>query len=372
MSVQLVDGKGEQMVKYPNVRTVFVLLLVVVIASPALAIGTVHGQTPYRVAIIVADDFTGIDLADVATDQFSADSNCTVSLEGQSFAVRGASATPLDMPHGELVTSELQELIDSAGVGDSIQLVTVDVQAKSTQEAANRIEDALNATAADVYVLNMSFVLIPCENIQDFAEFATQAADADQKNDKKESRAIFQRAVVFYNGTAFPAMSQKAQRAQDLDPIQTVLVNWSGTVIPVASAGNFGLDYPFWPGAWGQVISVSASTGDNFTPPSAWDKKKDTPLLMVEGDQPNKPLRVSNYGEIMLPGEYDGPTGPVLGTSFAAPRLSLLMAQYLAQVGGDFCRKDDGSVALAFGKWDNLLLTDAVQKYCPTMAPFVP
>ncbi len=360
------------MVKKQNVRAVFALLLIALIVSPALAVRPVHGQTPYRVAIIVADDFSGVDLASVATDQFGADSSCTLSLEGQAFAVRGASAEPIDMPHGELVAGELQELIDDADVADSIQLVTVDVQAKSTQEAANRIEDALNATDADVYVVNMSFVLIPCENIQDFAEFATQAADANKKNDKNASRAVFQRAVVFYNGTAFPAMSKKAQRAQDLDPIQTMLVSWGSKVVPVASAGNFGLDYPFWPGAWGQVISVSASTGDGFTPPSAWEKKGDTPLLSVEGDKPNKPLRISNYGEIMLPGEWTGPEGPVLGTSFAAPRLSLLMAQYLAQVGEDFCRKDDGSVALAFGNWDNLLLSDAVQEYCPTMAPYVP
>jgi subtilisin family serine protease len=142
--------------------------------------------------------------------------------------------------------------------------------------------------------------------------------------------------------------------------------------VPVASAGNFGLDFPFWPGSWGQVISVSASTGEGFDAPSEWDDRRDTPLLSGEVQGPGQNNRISNYGEVMMPGEYASDSGPVSGTSFAAPRLSFAVALYLAQVDGNFCRTPEGTPALAYGEWDNLTLDQAVQEHCPDMEPYLP
>jgi subtilisin family serine protease len=237
---------------------------------------------------------------------------------------------------------------------------------------AQRIASALDDTEADLYVVNMSFALIPCDLILGFADYESQMMDARTARDLNRYRGLFQRAVIFYDDTVFPVMSQRAQSEQDLDPLQALFAARSSNVIPVAAAGNFGLDYPFWPGAWGQVISASASTGQGFYAPGAWDDKKDTPLLDAEVDQPGKQKRISNYGEVMMPGEYADELGLVSGTSFAAPRLSVAMALYASQVGTGYCRKDDGSPALAYGDWNNLTLNEAVQQYCPAMQAYLP
>ncbi len=167
-------------------------------------------------------------------------------------------------------------------------------------------------------------------------------------------------------------MSQRAQDATDLDPLQSVLASMNTTVIPIAAAGNFGMDFPFWPGAWGQVISVSASEGTGYDAPAPWDKKKDAPLLGAEELNPGKTTRISNYGEVMMPGEYDSDYGMVSGTSFAAPRLSVAVALYLSEVGGSYCQQPDGDPALSYGEWDNLTLDEAISQYCPDMSTHRP
>jgi hypothetical protein len=76
---------------------------------------------------------------------------------------------------------------------------------------------------------------------------------------------------------------------------------------------------------------------------------------------------------VMVPGEYDSASaGLVKGTSFAAPRLSVALALYVSQVGPAVCRNNEGGSALAYGDWDNLVLAEAVQEYCPAMQPYLP
>ncbi|MEW6578730.1 MAG: S8 family serine peptidase [Chloroflexota bacterium] len=347
------------------------LLLAALLGALALWGGTApsRAQSTYEVVILVVDDFSG---ASLAPGSYAADEACAVSLEGQAFAVRGVSADPIPVPHGDLVYAQLEELISEAGAEGFVSLVPVDIQGVTTTEAALLLAEALDGNPADVYVANMSFAIIPCEYIQAFADFGAQLMDARTAKDLNRHRSLFQRAVVFYNGTVFPAMSRRAQRATDLDPIQTLLAGRGAALIPVASAGNFGLDFPFWPAAWGQAVSVSASFGQGYHAPSAWDKKNDTPLLTADPDKPGKQMRISNYGEVMIPGEYMSEYGLVSGTSFAAPRLSVALALYASAVGTGTCRNAQGGPALASGKWDNLTLQQAVQAYCPAMAPYLP
>jgi hypothetical protein len=242
----------------------------------------------------------------------------------------------------------------------------------TTDVAATRIQTAVTNNPADFYVINMSFALIPCEYIQAFADFEGQLWAARGARDLNRYRGTFKRSVMFYDNTVFPVMSQRAQDEENLDPIQTLLIDLGAQAVAVASAGNFGLDFPFWPGAWGQVISVSASTGEGFYAPSSWDKKNNRPLLDAEVDQ-GKKSHISNFGEVMMPGEYTTAAGDVVsGTSFAAPRLSFAIALYLSAVGSDQCRTDEGHPALAYGDWDNLTLDEAVQEHCPDMETYLP
>jgi len=343
-------------------------------AAPAAA------QGPYTVAILVVDDFGATDMAELDLDAFEEDASCAISLEGQAFAVRGATADPLaGQAHGDVVLGQLEEMIAEFEAGEAITLVPVDVQGVTTGVAAQRIEDALAEVEADMVVLNMSFAVIPCEYVQAFIDFGGQLLAARDAGNLNRYRSLFQRAVLFYDGTVYPVMAQRPQQArpsEPLDPLQAFLAG--AAVVPVASAGNFGLDFPFWPGAWAGVVSVSASEGQGFYPAQSWDDKTEAPLLTIAGDRPGQPLRISNYGEVMMPGEYasaaatDEAEAVIAGTSFAAPRLSLAVALYLAEVGDGYCRDEDGFFALASGEWENLTLPEAAEAYCPDMLPSLP
>lgn len=353
-------------------RMVYGGVAAVLVLSTLFSMGAVEAQTPFKVTILVVDDFGAVDLASVNTASFQPDQSCAVSLEGQAFAVRGFTDDPIEMSHGDLIMAEFESLLQAKNALNTIDLVPVEIQGVSTDVVATRILDAVNENPSDFYVINMSFGIIPCEYIQAVASLQTQMLNARKTKKHNDYRNLFRNAVIFYNGTAFPVMSQKAQRATDLDPIQEALVSLGAQAIPVAAAGNFGLDFPFWPGAWGQVISVSASGGTGYIASSPWDKKKDTPLLASDVTQPGQQKRISNYGEVMMPGEFTNEMGTMSGTSFAAPRLSVALALYVAQVGGSFCRDREGDPAMAYGRWDNLTLSQAVSTYCPGMAGFMP
>ncbi len=337
-------------------------------------------QEPLTVAILVVDDFGATDLAAVDASAFKAGDSCAISLEGQAFAVRGATADPLaEQSHGDVVLGQLEEMIAEFEAEETITLLPVDVQGVTTAVVAERIEEVLAEVEADAVVLNMSFAVIPCEYMQALIDFGGQLLAARDAGNLNRYRSLFQRAVLFYDSTVYPVMARRPQQAQPTqspDPLQAYLAG--AAVVPVAAAGNFGLNFPFWPGAWAGVVSVSASEGQGFYPAQSWDSKTNAPLLSIPGDRPGQRLRISNYGEVMMPGEYassaatDGAEGIVAGTSFAAPRLSLAVALYLAAAGDNYCRNEEGFFALASGEWKNLTLPEAAQAYCPEMLPYLP
>jgi hypothetical protein len=249
-----------------------------------------------------------------------------------------------------------------------IELVKVDILGLSAEMVAAKIEEAMQETPADFYVVNMSFAIIPCEFVADFESFDEQLRGAARN--QSQYRGIFQRAVAFYDQSVFPVNSSHFQEETGLDPLQDFFTANAETVVPIASAGNFGLDYPFWPGAWGQVVSVSGSTGEGFASAEPWDKRDNSPLLGFDTEETGrKGTRISNFGEVMLPGEYASEFGDVVGTSFAAPRMSVIVALYLSAVGGDFCSKENGSIALDHGEWTNLTLEEAAECTVPTCRP---
>jgi hypothetical protein len=353
-------------------RTVLLISLVLLLTL-TLQLAPIRAQSRHTVAILVVDDFSAIDLSSVqvASDQ----ETCAVSVEGQAFIGRGASAgAPITSPHGALVYAELQDIVTKLGAEAFVKLVKVDIQSANTSGVAKAIEQAMSKQPADVYIANMSFVLLPCQFVNALADFERQLADARKAKDNNKYREIMQKAALFYDGTVFPVHSKKFQEQTGLDPLQDFFAAHSDKIVPIASAGNFGLDYPFWPAAWGQVISVSASTGEGFNASGSWDKKDNTPLLGANAEEKGKKgTRISNFGEVMLPGEYSSKDyGVIMGTSFAAPRLSVAVALYLSQVGTDYCRKKNGSPALAYGDWKNLTLQEAVTTYCPGMKAYLP
>lgn len=341
-------------------------LVMLFVAFPAAA------QSNFSVVILVVDDFTGepVDAAEIAAAH--PEENCAVNLEGQAYATRGASATVAAElpPHGALVEEQLNSLLTTYAPTSDIQVVEVDIHGLSTAEIVDAITVAQLSYSADFYVLNMSFAIIPCEFIEGMIAMEAELSGAQSRNDLNGYRGIFNRAVAFYDRQVFPVNSQRFQEETDLDPLQSFIAANSVNMVAIASAGNFGLRYPFWPGAWGQVISVSASNGELFESTPAWDRRTNAPLLRNGTDR--NALLISNYGEVMLPGEFSSETaGIVSGTSFAAPRLSFLAALLLADQGA-FCLTEEGTPALATGDFTNPTLMTALNESCPALIDYIP
>lgn len=327
-------------------------------------------QTTQNVVILVVDDFTG-ETPDVS--DYDANDSCAVSFEEQAFAVRGAATgTVEEATHGDLVFAQLEEMLEDAGVDSAISLVPIDMHGLTAESLVNEILDTMNANPANVYVVNMSFALIPCDYVVAYTELQSDLIEAREAQDLNQYRSLLRRAVVFYDDTVFPAMSQHAQQMVNLNPLQDLFVEQGALIIPVAAAGNYGLNFPFWPGAWAQVVSVSASTGEGYYPGSEWTRSDDSPLLGAEAGQRGRNARISNYGEVMLPGEYNSEVGLISGTSFAAPRLTVILAIYALDVGQGYCQDDDGNLTLAYGDWDNMTLNRVAQEYCAAMLDYLP
>lgn len=339
-----------------------------------------------KVALVIVDDFTGIDLSAVR-DTYNEDATCVVDLEGQGYAVRGASGTELeDVPHGEVVLAQVEELLAQAGLTDTIQVVQVDLGGINSDAVIAGIEAELaKLTDIDFFVINMSFVMIPCEHVREMAEIGSNLRNIDPRRDAQTYRASFDQARAIMDTQVRQRFEADYQMDTDtMSDTAAEVVEYSNPVIEfldtagankifIASAGNFGLDYSFLPGAYPQVVSVSASNGFGYEASAPWNPTNNNPLLSLDpATRAGAGTRISNYGEVMLPGEYTHPEyGTIIGTSFAAPRLSVAVAAYLATVGGDYCQAN-GNFALAYGTDDNLTLSQAISQHCATMADSVP
>lgn len=384
-------------VPFTKLSFLLVIVLLLAMASPAVLAQqptTTHSNIEQTgtnsVTIIVADNFPN---DDEYTPPAPDDDTCVVSSETQGYAVRGAGyavrgagyavrgasvAENEDaLTHGEVVVQQIEETLDDLGyAGDTnITIVEVNISSGDDSVAVTAIEDAIeDASDADFIILNMSFAFVPCEFLEAMEAFGGEFLDANEAGQLNKYRGIFQRAVVFYDNQVFPVNSNKFQNATDLHPLQDIF-EANSNVIPIASSGNFGLDYPFWPAAFVQVTSVSASNGVGFDASKSWVDKgqgKDEPLLSVDGNGNNQ-QRISNYGEVMIPGEYEVEDDKwIIGTSFAAPRLSALSAVYISNVGSSYCQTSDGYFGLAYGDYDNLTLDETIDAHCPTMATYAP
>jgi len=186
-------------------------------------------------------------------------------------------------------------------------------------------------SGTSAYVVNLSFALIPCQENNGKSDF--------QKFLKDYAKSAAKDKIVSPNSSLADSFKlDKKQLGQylsatdlaQLDPLLQYLTLLQDPTQPghkptmvVAAAGNFGPDFPsFYPGAWPNVISVSASA-----PANSLDSGQLAPF--------------SNNGKLMLAGAWYKVPNPLStsdadahlymeGTSFAAPGMSVLMAYYLS------------------------------------------
>jgi hypothetical protein len=344
--------------------------------------------------------------------------NCLATPDGQPhysamgtrvYGVDAATDDLIDKPHGRLVYDELVHLLEDRDWtrggctrhgfdllpddladqiwlrdlelwqkdGQNLILAAIDTDGITTEAIARRIEQMVDLLADPVrsfilrkslgvpetdppvrgFVLNMSFVLLPCDPTfgtllrgRDLLDYYQQALNPaafkafSLTPEAAEPEAVAPVAVpsleqdlvqvlgqldtqpgwalleqpqfgqlqlaLAYTGIELDEIREKTLFNKS-DPLYMLLDGYRSDppagvpVISVGAAGNSGIEFPFAPALWKGVTSISSLDA-----------------------------KYSNHGEVAMPGEHPSQKGedsgkPIHGTSFAAPRFSLRAAQYL-------------------------------------------
>lgn len=310
-----------------------------------------------------------------------------------------------ELSHGWLVYEVFEALFDHLpqAAANLLTLVPVNI-ADQAGFSADLIVPRLRETLTELtqagferYVLNMSFVFIPCEDrslgfdFNDFRESRARRPDLSLVeqvggnrdyvlsilNDSRVAQIESNRLNTNVEARLAPQAEARAQierptppdtrptpqqrddvpgfqarelavlrlfdnRQLERDPLRDFLTDPPHLIVPVAAAGNFKQSVPFYPARWPEVISVSADEGNDLR---FWLN--------------------SNNGEVTVPGAWHRFSDDVYraGTSFAAPVLSTLIALDLTQAT-PICGKDGNQPDLAHETFDNVLLRQAVADFC--------
>ena len=128
--------------------------------------------------------------------------------------------------------------------------------------------------------------------------------------------------------------------------------------ISIAAAGNEAWEFPFMPGLWKSVVSVGATDSSD-----AFASYSNGSEVILNGEHPHQAGLLTNdpevCGSLFDCSLYEGHNS-VVGTSYAAPRLSLLAARYLLDRDEPSCP----TPPLGYNQWDNLTIEDAADQYC--------
>ena len=140
----------------------------------------------------------------------------------------------------------------------------------------------------------------------------------------------------YTSGVAMPPLG--------LDAV-TETVEAFGESLIVASAGNWGMSRPFFPGAFEEVVSVGALDGKADSDGSAWTSpSRSDPLAPFSNFGPSVDayLPGDSLATTHVKGFRFGPGEPVIdgraivsGTSFSAPALVGLLADEISRTGAD-------------------------------------
>jgi Subtilase family len=220
------------------------------------------------------------------------------------------------------------------------------------------------------FVLNMSFVIVPCQDQNlnfNFFDFLAEHENDPGKsivgeltNDPAYLQDILENTSVEYiEETKFQMRGNAGQPAYiqekllifrlfentklQSDPLRQFLRQQRQyTIIPVAASGNFKWKRPFYPARWSEVLSVSASEGEDI---ARWSH--------------------SNNGDVTVPGAWylfdDGVYRA--GTSLAAPVVSMMTAVDLTQATPK-CGIRGNAPEAAKGRFQNRPLLTAVNSDC--------
>ncbi len=270
--------------------------------------------------------------------------NCAVTLEGQVYATRGAGTDEnLEeaKPHGVYVREAVEAEIDHLQLED-VEVVEVNIPAFDTTSIVGDIQSTLARYQKANVVVNMSFSIIPCDLL---ATLASAEVYAEQlANDENfEALEAFRASIAEYFEE-----NVNAETIVD-DAIRSLIARFDNDdrqMIFIGASGNYGQDFSFLPAAWPEVLSIGAST------------KPSEGLLAVD-----EPAEYSNLAQIIVPLFPESP----LGTSFAAPRVSALLAAVLTKYSAADSCDGQGVSALLELEFEDYTIIEAFEQSCPDL-----
>jgi hypothetical protein len=333
----------------------------VVVEAPVATAIPIHAP----VSILIVDDFTAeckiaddgtyedfIDCLSTRQNEYwqsLADKNCAFTPDGQAhyashgvahYASHGVTKGILinpPMSHGALVHSRIEQLLRQSeqAVRDNIEIVDVPTDGYTTESIRDAISDAISARPDSRFVINMSFVIMPCEAVPNLQDYLSGLRDASEGD-------LEQYLENLMNAWQWKLYESGRIVAEDNDPLYGYLKEvWTNRddVIMVGAAGNNRAAYgdepapPYAPAVWDMVVSVSAGPDDSGV---KYANSGEVQMKGMLGFEP--PL----FGDFIVawPTVLDGTIEKIygvsnrnFGTSFAAPELSYQAARYLLNNG---------------------------------------
>lgn len=365
-----------------------------------------------------------------------------------------SSLHPYALPHGRLVFKHFQTILSASYTAGSpndptapteqtwttnngtIWLRAVDTKEYNINSIASEVAAAvtdLNGQGVERFVINMSFALVPCSEIPevDVTDYQKTLSDFGIVCDPSQPISGFNRLVCELDpgtvdpdtfeqnliatrdsGVAEDAVAYSILQLAVMRPKvqQALAASISGTpdgpgpefkafieelpqgvsVIQVASAGNDGKAYPYFPALSANVLSVgadysvsscsltSASVQDieNYLISKGVRKNVHDVAVTILTPQSNSAEVIADGNTMLTPNDYFNPPptdadvlGCLYGTSFAAPQVSVLMAVDQQVRASTECAapQPPGTVfspPLAYKQWDNLDIPTAASLYC--------
>jgi hypothetical protein len=337
-----------------------------------------YGTPNRNVALVILDDFSS-GVYKLGREVYTLPTLSFPTSDAISRAV--AIETRLDelqalgkLSHGALVFNHVNALLVAAGytvandTGDSVLfkrpssgtyvlVKSVNTEGFDTSTFTPRLEAAFSSLRASHYshiAINMSFAIVPCSvrtNFEDNRSMYPTFEDYAQK-------------VAEINGVTLETVFRTIRKPVANDRLHMV-IQGGGQVPPlqgetrvyVAASGNYGLNYPMYPAAWPEVISVSSH--------DAGGSRSD----------------FSNKGEVMITGAWFRLTNPAslngsfgsapqvvyAGTSFSGPAVAVFTAYDLASTLPTCALQTAAPTSpdLAYGPpWLNKRLQPAIVNYC--------
>lgn len=270
-----------------------------------------------------------------------------------AFVTEGTSLW--DQPHGQRIQLEFEEMLRlPEAQGLDIRVRVLEADGFVFPELAAKLDQMVAEVRAEDpnmrIVVNMSFAMVPCEKVTDIVaytrllrEFVIEEGGSDPTPFSEVIGALYAEDVFhtplkgegtfqseFCPGDEPSAFAICAGLEEQAEVQRTIyFVGASGNGLRDESGTLIGVDFPFFPAAWGEVIAISANNDSEHLKEAAAPRAEysNAGRIIMGGTWPPDPATWT-----AVPDSLD--QFPQAGTSFAAPRYSFIVALYLAGAQG--------------------------------------